>query len=428
MLHRVRAGCRAALLTIALSAACHGQAPVDNMNGYVAENFARKTIYHSPQTPGYTCWVGAWIMPDSSLMASFKQATGPLADRERAPPELLDRLGRVGRFLKADPQRDFTGLALANIYLRSVDSGQTWEKAAENSYSGPIDRPVFEGSHIALAGGAILRAIDGSQLPLTPNLPRRVFFQRSGDLGKTWGEPEIPPEPRRPMDDYLGDYGDCVTRVRRLRDGRLLATGVSRPAGPMPLDNKSKESGLPVLMFSSDEAKTWSAASVQLSADQQGSGVWNEWDCAEQATGELLAVFRRNDPENSKKQVRWQGVFRKIGDAWRLERYEPSPLEHSGHPELLATREGIVLHIATEGIHWTSDAGATWQPVVFPDLGKSFRPPRSPTTLRTRYYPRSVQTASGRIYVFAHNGYDNAYGAFDQSIVMDTFELRKAAF
>jgi len=23
----------------------------------------RQTIYRSPQKPGYTCWVGAWIMP-----------------------------------------------------------------------------------------------------------------------------------------------------------------------------------------------------------------------------------------------------------------------------------------------------------------------------------------------------------------------------
>ncbi len=45
--------------------------PPINKLSLSAEQFTRKTIYHSPQTPGYTCWVGAWQMPDQSLMVSF---------------------------------------------------------------------------------------------------------------------------------------------------------------------------------------------------------------------------------------------------------------------------------------------------------------------------------------------------------------------
>ena len=45
----------------------------------------RRTIYHSPQTPGFTCWVNAWPMPDGSVMVSFFQATGPKEGRPRAP-------------------------------------------------------------------------------------------------------------------------------------------------------------------------------------------------------------------------------------------------------------------------------------------------------------------------------------------------------
>ena len=40
-----------------------------------AEHYQRKTIYHSPETPGYTCWVGLWNMPDQSLLVTFRQAT-----------------------------------------------------------------------------------------------------------------------------------------------------------------------------------------------------------------------------------------------------------------------------------------------------------------------------------------------------------------
>ena len=90
------------------------------------------------------------------------------------------------------------------------------------------------------------------------------------------------------------------------------------------------------------------------------------------------------------------------------ERVGPAPFPHSGHPELLATREGPVLHVATSGIHWTTDAGRSWHRLDVPG---------------SRYYPSSVQGPQGRIYIFAHVGGDNAYGSVDQSITMDTFQL-----
>src|SRR5262245_17203682 len=75
----------------------------------IGSEYHRKIIYHSPQTPGYTCWVGVWPMPDQSLMVTFKQATGPLAGRERS----LDLFEKMG-LSKIPAERDFTGLRLAN--------------------------------------------------------------------------------------------------------------------------------------------------------------------------------------------------------------------------------------------------------------------------------------------------------------------------
>lgn len=367
-----------------------------------AQDYQRSIIYHSPQTPGYTCWVGAWAMPDKSLMVTFKQATGPLNGRPRAT-ELLKKMG-----LGAAPaQRDFTGLNLANIYLRSTNGGTTWTKTAEDAFPGPLDRPTWGGSHHALLGGSIIRAVDGSQLPLVPNLPRRIYFQRSQDFGKTWGRPEIPPQPVRPL-EFIGDYGDAITRVRRLRDGRLIATGVIRP------DSNNRHLGEPLLMFSGDEGKTWNPQRIILSATQRQPRAWNEWDSAELSNGDLLCVFRRNDPDRPSKQVRWQGILRKKGETWLLDQYRPSVLVHSGHPELLATRQGAVLHIATTGIHWTGDGGATWHLLNFKGSKGGYQ---------SRYYPQTLEAEDGRIYVFSHRGWDNAYGEFDQAIVMDIFRL-----
>lgn len=105
---------------------------------------------------------------------------------------------------------------------------------------------------------------------------------------------------------------------------------------------------------------------------------------------------------------RWQSTLRKSGDTWIAQRAGPSVLPHSGQPELLATREGPILHVATSGIHWTSDAGQTWHKLDLPG---------------TAYYPRCVQTKDGRICIYGHLGGDDAYGKADQSIVMDSFRL-----
>src|SRR5438067_7203785 len=89
----------------------------------VAVEHRRQTIYHSPQTPGYTCWTGIWTMPDASIMVCFTRATGPVEGRPRCAEETLEKLDwPPGQ----DPHYDMTGLDLRNVHLRSSDGGQTW--------------------------------------------------------------------------------------------------------------------------------------------------------------------------------------------------------------------------------------------------------------------------------------------------------------
>lgn len=79
-----------------------GLTPTARADEFVVIDHQRQTVYHSPQTPGYACWVGAWTMPDSSMMVSFTQATGPVEGRPQAPKEVQEKLcwppsGRPGR-------------------------------------------------------------------------------------------------------------------------------------------------------------------------------------------------------------------------------------------------------------------------------------------------------------------------------------------
>ncbi len=96
-----------------------------------------------------------------------------------------------------------------------------------------------------------------------------------------------------------------------------------------------------------------------------------------------------------------------------MERLGPSPLPHSGHPDLLAAREGVVLHIATTGIDWTDDGAASWHRLEFPGR---------PQPYRSAYYPHSLQAKDGLIYVFSHRGGHDPYGR-DEEVIMDTFRL-----
>lgn len=386
---------------------CRAADPPAERGGRVsAEGLTRRTIYHSPQTPGYTCWVGAWAMPDGSLMTCCTQATGPLEGRPRASNEVLDKLGRMP--VKDPAGYDFTGLDLHNVYLRSEDLGETWKQVSADSFHTPAGQMSQGGGQVALRDGTILRAVFGFHLPLNPELPKTGYLQRSTDGTKTWGKPEVLLDPAR--------HTYRITRMRFLRDGRLIATGgLARgiPAGAR--DSMGYvDAWEPLLLVSSDRGTTWTPPLDVVPPEHRKGWSGEEWDTAELPDGDLVCVFRRHDTQDGgRRQVRWQGLLEKQGTGWAMKRLGPSPLPHSGHPDLLMTREGVVLHTATTGVHWTDDGGLAWHPLEFPGLSKPYR---------SGYYPHALQLADGRIRVFAHRGAHDPYGR-EQEVLMDTFRL-----
>jgi hypothetical protein len=290
--------------------------------------------------------------------------------------------------------------------LRSADSGKTWDQvvappgARADAFKSYMNG-VAEGE-TALPDGTIIRGVFGYYLPYNPELPQTGYLERSTDGSKTWGKPEVLLDPAK--------FTAWPKRIRALRDGRVIVVG---GIAYVPANSRRREeySALfePLLLVSKDSGKTWSEPIPVVPAQYRGNWGGEECDVAELPNGDLLYVFRRMVPE-VKKEARWQGVLKKSGESWAVGDVGPAPLPHSGHPELLATREGPILHVADNGIHYTSDAGKTWQKLEVPGSG---------------YYPRAVQALDGRIFVFAHVGGDNAYGATDQSIVMDSFRLKK---
>ena len=366
------------------------------------QSFERRTIYHSPQTPGFTCWTGLWSMPDGSVMVCFTQATGPLEGwRARAPQQVRHRLSwpPVGQ-----EDYDMTGLVLENVHLRSTDGGKTWVKVSADPFTSCMNGCTGEGE-VALADGTILRAVWGHYLPYW-DVPQTGYIQRSTDGTKTWGPPEL-----LATDKSLQTW---PKRVRVLSAGRIVITGAAVPYDP----NNWTRNGLaaklrPCLWVSEDKAgRAWSKPLYLVPENPGYSG--EEFDVAELPKGDLLAIYRTatyRPGGHGASQERRQNMLIKKGDSWEPTPIVDAPFPHSGHPELVATREGVVLHIATNGTWWTADRGGHWTKL---DIRGS------------AYYPRSVQLHDGTIMVVGHVGGDNAYGAVDQAIVMDTYRIQVA--
>ncbi|MBI3411624.1 MAG: exo-alpha-sialidase [Planctomycetes bacterium] len=376
------------ILLLGLSNANAGESRV-----FKAVDHSRKTIYHSPEKPGFTSWVGAWIMPDGDLMTCFTQATGSIKGRRLAPKDVQEKLNWPP---KGAPGYDMTGLELKNVHLRSSDAGKTWMQVSADPFKSCMNGVTGE-AQTALADGTVIRGVFGLYLPYDRDVPKTGFLQRSNDGTKTWGKPEVLLDPER--------YTTWPRRIRVLRDGRII---VLMGVGHFPTSSRTREefgsAVKPMLVVSSDNGRTWEGPIAAVQNDQP-DGWTEEFDLAELTNGDLLAVFRRTNDTK-----RWQGLLKKSNKTWVAGKAGPSVLPHSGQPELLASKEGAVLHVATSGVHWTVDAGKSWHKLNVPG---------------TVYYPRSVQAKDGTIHVFGHVGGDDAYGKVDQAIVMDSFKMVK---
>jgi hypothetical protein len=336
-----------------------------------ATDFAEKMIYHSPEKPGYTSWVGLWQMPGGRLQCSFEQRTGP-KDRPVS----------------------------TTVVLESKDQGQTWARVA-----GDIPRGGGRGMAVLKDGTLVCPRWAGD-----PNAAGCV--ERSTDGGKTW--------PERVYFLPAKEYRAWPTIIRPLRDGRLvLMAGVWRRGdGSVPNPRMTK-----MMFVSSDQGKTWGTSIVLMPTEQ---GVCEEGDFCELPNGDLFWVHRvehfPSAPTSIPALAARMGepfpsgysnrIVYKDGNGWRPGPARPAPFPHSGFPAVLMTTEDVILHLATDGVYWTADVGRTWTRLPMPG---------------TRYYPQALQLPDGKIVCISHVGGDDVYGTVDQSIVQQVFRLKVAS-
>ena len=353
-----------------------------------AVDVEERTLYHSPETPGYTAWVGLWQLPDGTIQCDFEEITKP-----------------------QDKQLRYT------VVLETKDGAKAWTRVP-----GDIPAGVCRGMAV-LADGTLVRPVQSlycregwSGIPEDPG----GYIQRSTDGGRTWGEPIYVVSPQ--------EYCVWPTLIRPLRDGRLvLFAGCSKRA---PREAMLKTM-VKMMFVSADAGKTWGTPIVMMPAKD---GVCEESDFCELPSGDLLWIHRaevftgivapppplafalpgsENSPNGFVYYDRLQSLARQVGATFVPEPPSRPGIPHSGFPCVLLTREGVILHLATSESHWSTDQGQTWHPLLVGDQ-----------KLATQYYPKALQMADGRILCVSHIGTDNGYGARDMAIVQQTFRLQ----
>jgi len=373
-------------------------------------------------------------MPDGSLMTAFIMATGPASPtqgRTFMPETTLHLFGLTENgtagYTPWEKGYDFYGLdggcppsptlpsatqkCLEIVYRKSFDGGSTWTTWRTDPFRALTPAPYTPQATIALPNGTLIRRVNGDDLRDQTTIPRTALLQALKTTDTNW--------------PALGGTGQVVTasadpsickyqisRIRALNDstGRYIAMGQAWryasagtsgacAASATDLSGTGIRNLLLVAASAADvEAGNWSIGMPYVSSTTL---IPNEWDAAQIAdgSGDLLALFRTTV---SGATVRRQARLRAetgvncpsptngtIG-CWILDQAtlgNPGNLQHSGHPELLATQEGVIIEFATDRVAYTSD-GSSW------------------TTLSgftggvTNYYPRAIQNSTAASIVW----------------------------
>jgi hypothetical protein len=379
--------CLASLVAV-LTACTHALAVQGQQPGIRVEvvEVEQRTLYHSPEIPGYTAWVGLWQLPNRTIQCDFEEITKRHGKELRSP-----------------------------LVFETRDGAKTWTHVP-----GDVPRGVCRGMAV-LPDGTMVRPVQ-SPYCLAGGAPDQGgYIQRSTDGGRTWCKPifVLPPQ----------EYCVWATLIRPLRDGRLvLMAGCAKRT-----DRETMLKYMVKTMFiSADQGQTWGAPIVLMPAED---GVCEESDFCELSNGNLLWIHRAEvftgkaapppplavalpGSEHSRNGFvyydRLKSIARKTSNGFAPDRPSRAGIPHSGFPCVLPTREGVILHLATDASHWSADMGTTWCKLLVDG-----RP------LATQYYPKALQMTDGRILCVSHIGTDNGYGARDMAIVQQTFRLKR---
>lgn len=353
-----------------------------------AVEFEAKTIYHSPENPGYAAWVQLWPDGDRLMIKFLERRPPPAGVRLSRPPLDVHQWEAIGLPAKYD----FAALVNQVIYMGSKDGAATWHEA----FRGPASESNLTNDSVGLSPVALP---DGRLLDLTWSMPG--YLRESTDGGRSW----------RPLREIMDPayYDVAPFSMRLLGDGKTLvifcpyahAWGPGKEfPGRLHSTPGVKGAWQAALFFSTDMGKTLSGP-IPI---YPGVPV-TETDFCQLPSGDLLFIHAGLfDGGKAHRQL-----IRQSRDGWVPEEM----LEVDGRaPEtFVRTNEGYLVGASRNAPYvWSEDDGLTWQPVEEIPRGE--------------YQPRAMLLKDNRVLFVWHKGGDLPYGQSDMYIGQHTFKLK----
>ena len=366
-----------------------------------ALGFEETPIYYPENRPGYVAWVGIYDFGNGDLGISFDQI------RRRPNPRFVpmsiewnESSGKPYLYGRTYIPATHPDLLQEGVYLISTDGGRTWEETGRCWGKTTTSMAAFP-------DGRMVRAVhQQGHYPEMGRDRQYTSIEESKDGGNTWKQIA-----------RLLDGKTFVPRIRKLRDGSLIAMGPISPSwGPYgerfnnDLAYDGERSLMQVgFMYSEDGGYNWTGPHYVL----HGITAW-EPDFIDLPDGRLLVL---NCGVQMGAGVR-QFVHRiKTGfvcdPIMNIQRGTANSYDvQSGFvPEAIdVTPDGMLIG-ARRGREYacSNDFGLNWYKIAdTPNCG---------------YQPKVEVLPDGRFMAAWHHGTDSAFGQQDMYIGLHSFQL-----
>jgi hypothetical protein len=370
--------------------------PGDVAKGAVrAVDFESRPVYHSPEHPGYACWVSFFPGEAGQWYLTCERVTRPAKPYPRASREAWYGMSLPNGYDKAP-------LQMTIVMLESRDDMKTWKVISEQ----PVRYQHSAGSfgQARTKDGRFLRFV-WACYSLEPGANAGEILYASDDNGKTWQKQPEFHDPR---------FASTPHRLRTLRDGTLVLAlhewprwgpGTDRPRRSCVNLNAVTDACMN-LCFSHDQGRTWTSP-LPIYAGRAIS----ETDFVELPSGDLLCI------NNSIFADPGRQIIHRTKHG-----FVPGAFERSYSklvPETVAmTEDGLLVGCMRNSSYaWSDDLGLTW----FPLEGI----PESIAKEKETYQPWIQYLGNGRFANAGHYGHDNFYGELDQYVMIHSFRVEQ---
>ena len=372
----------------------------------VAADFKEQVIFYPEERPGFAAWVKLFQFGNGEVGLSFdtiRKAPNPRFMSTSI--EFMESFSFPYQYSRTLIPASHPDLVYESHYMKSSDGGRTWQKTGRDWGNG--------GAIVGYADGRLVRVVWGQQSwrPERGLARHATEVDESRDGGNTW----------KLIARVLDGFVFSVHRLRKLRDGSLIAMGPQHPSfgpggsrqrlgikHPGEIDVTVRDQA--AFMHSPDGGYTWTGPHYVLSSVRA-----SESDFVELPDGRLLII---NSSVQLGAQTR-QFVHR-ISTGFvcdpviRIEGagFDSDNVQSGIVPETVEISPDGLIAGARRGSEYacSNDLGKTWHVISgVPECN---------------YQPQSVWLSDGRLLTAWHLGTDSALGQQDMCIGSHSFRIQ----